>query len=48
MLINWMNAETGEIYENHRDAVAAYREGIEIIGMRWDGENWNEVFKWVH
>ena len=44
----YVNHETGEVYNNLNDAVAAYNSGIRIDLYRWaeSRENWEFKLYW--
>lgn len=48
--ITYMNCETGEITEIHKDAMEWYRAGVEVALMDYSetlGE-WIERGRWIH
>lgn len=48
--INYQNETTGEVTENHKQAVEWYREGHDIMLISWSDvcHDWIERLEWVH
>lgn len=45
--VNYMNAETGEITTNQRDAVDWYRDGVRVLLYTFSG-SWKYRTSWDH